>query len=105
MKRLLIPALLIGTFAITLSAHAAIMNGKILSKQNEKIQVANNENATPTTLKTTPNTTYFIKKKITTEDMNTPENLPDTNDFVEIIYSIDPATNELIIDEIVIIED
>ena len=105
MKKLLITALLMVTFAVTLSAHAAMMNGKILSKQNEKIQVANNENATPTTLKTTPNTTYYVKKKITPDDMNDSENLPQMNDLVEIIYSIDPATNELIIDEIVVVED
>lgn len=105
MKKLLIPSLLMSVIALTATAQAETMSGKIVSKQNEKIQVSNTMSGTPTTFKTTPNTNYYIKKKITKDNTVAPENTPDPNDIVEIVYTVDPATNELIIDEMVIFED
>lgn len=104
MKKFLIPSLLTSIVLLTASAQAETMSGKIISKQNDKIQVSNTENGTQTTLKTTPNTNYYIKKKITQDNSVASDNMPEMNDIVEIIYTIDPATNDLIIDEMVIFE-
>lgn len=105
MKKFLIPSIAMSVLALSMAAQAETMSGKIVSKQNNQIQVANNTTGTPATLKLTPNTNYYMKKRITHDNSVAPENTPDNDDLVEIVYIVDPATNELIVQEMIIWED
>lgn len=90
-----------GVAFVSLNVQAETLQGKVVADHGDKIHVqATNENK-PTELKMNPQTRYFSKKEVKNSD----EADLDANEFVEIIYTIDPKTNELWIDEITIIED
>ncbi len=105
MKKFLIPSIIMSVAAMAISTHAATMTGKIISNQNNTLQVADKTKSTPTTLKTTPNTTYYVKKKVGDGNNSIAKDMAEVNEIVEIVYTIDPQTNEMIIDELVIWED
>ncbi len=105
MKKFLIPSIIMSVAAMAISTHAATMTGKIISNQNNTLQVTDKTKSTPTTLKTTPNTNYYVKKKVGNGNNSSVEDMAEVNEIVEIVYTIDPKTNELIIDELVIFED
>ncbi len=105
MKKFLIPAIMMSMAAITISANAATMTGTVVSNQNNMLKVNEKSKATPTTLKTTPTTNYYVKKKIGTGTNMDTEDMAEVNEIVEIVYTIDPQTNEMIVDELVIFED
>lgn len=106
MKKLIIPALILGAILTAPFAQAETMKGKVVSKQNNVLQVQGDGSQNPTTLKTTDDTDYFVKKKIKKDySKHDRKMMPETDEIVEIIYSVDPKTNELIIDELVMIID
>lgn len=105
MKKLILPALL-ASVALTASlAQAETMKGKIVSAQNNSIQVQGEGSSNPTTLKTNSNTNYYIKKHLRKDKTRKDKPMPQEDEFVEIIYTVDPQTDELIIDELVMIVD
>lgn len=104
MKKLIIPAIAATIAFTTIAAHAETMKGKIVSKQNNTIQVQGEGESAPKTLKTNNNTSYYVKKKLTKNGMQN-DSMPEVNEIVEIIYTVDPATNEMIIDEIIMMID
>ena len=104
MKKLIVPVIA-ATLAFTaLSAQAESMKGKIVSKQNDTIQVQGEGQSSPKTLKTNSNTHYYVKKRLNKDGMRS-DDMPEVNEIVEIIYTVDPATNEMIIDEIIMMID
>lgn len=106
MKKLIIPALILGAVLTAPFVQAETMKGKVVSKQNNVLHVQGEGSQNPTTLKTTDDTDYFVKKKIKKDHSKYDRKMmPETDEIVEIIYSIDPKTNELIIDELVMIID
>lgn len=108
MKKFLIPSILMSVLIVAGSAQAETMSGKVVSMQNDQIQVTAPNATTPTTLKTTPNTKYYVKQQVSSDssDMSDmADNMPSINEYVEIVYMVDPATNELIVDELIMIEE
>lgn len=106
MKKLIIPTLVLSAILTAPFVQAETMKGKVVSKQNNVLQVQGEGTQNPTTLKTTDNTDYFVKKKIKKDySKNDKKMMPETDEIVEIIYYVDPETNELIIDELVMIID
>lgn len=78
-------------------AQAETMQGKILTQQNDTVQVRDDNN-TIKTLKTNDKTHYFSKRK---ENASMGYNSArDGEAMVEIIYSYDPQTGEMIVDEL-----
>ncbi len=104
MKKLLLPAVAATIAFTTLNVHAETMKGKIVSKQNNTIQVQGEGDSSTKTLKTNSNTHYYVKKRLNKNGMRS-DDMPEVNEIVEIIYTIDPATNEMIIDEIIMMVD
>ena len=106
MRKIIIPALILGAILTAPFVQAETMKGKVVSKQNNVLQIQGEGSQSPTTLKTTDRTDYFVKKKIKKDHSKSDRKMmPETDEIVEIIYSIDPQTNELIIDELVMIID
>ena len=108
MKKFLIPSVLMSVLMMTGATQAETMSGKVVSMQNDQIQVAGPNATMPTTLKTTPNTKYYVKQQVSSDssDMSDmADNMPSVNEYVEIVYMVDPATNELIVDELVVVEE
>lgn len=106
MKKLLIPALLLGVAFTASLSHAETMSGKVVAKENNMIQVQSEGSNTPTTFKTNDQTDYYVKKKIKKDHQHKDrKRMVENDEFVEIIYTIDPKTNELIIDELIMIVD
>ncbi len=108
MKKFLIPSILMSVLIVAGSAQAETMSGKVVSMQNDQIQVTAPNATMPTTLKTTPNTKYYVKQQVSSDssDMSDmADNMPSINEYVEIVYTVDPATNELIVDELIMIEE
>lgn len=104
MKKLIVPVVATTLAFTALSAQAESMKGKIVSKQNNTIQVQGEGQSSPKTLKTTDNTHYYVKKRLNKDGMRS-DDMPEVNEIVEIIYTVDPATNEMIIDEIIMMID
>ncbi len=105
MKKLALSAFVMGVAFMAVTAQAETMKGKLIGKQDNTIQVQNSSMAQPTTLKTTKNTRYFEKKQVSKDADSMSDVDADLNEWVEIVYTIDPTTNELIISELVIMED
>ncbi len=100
MKKLMLPLFAFGMAFAVFGANAAEIEGKVVSKKDNVIHVQPTNSNTPTELKMTPNTRYYEKE----EKKSAASADVDVNEFVEVIYSIDPKTNEPVIDEIIVVD-
>jgi hypothetical protein len=100
MKKILLPLFAFGLSLAVFNANAEEIQGKVVSKQGDKIHVQPENSPSPTELKLTDKTKYFEKE----EKKEAQDNIVDVNEFVEVIYSIDPKTNEPVIDEIIVVD-
>lgn len=100
MKKILLPLLAFGFIATALNVQAAEISGKVVSKKDDVIHVQSNNATAPAELKMTPDTKYYQKE----QKKSAQAAEVDVNEFVEVIYSIDPKTNEQVIDEIIVVD-
>lgn len=100
MKKILLPLFMLGVSFVAIHANAAEIEGKVVAKKGDEIHVQPQTDSKPTSLKITPQTKYFEKE----EKKSSPSQEVNVDEFVEVIYSIDPKTNEPIIDEIVVVD-
>lgn len=105
MKKLIMPAFMMGIALTAFAANAEVMKGKIVSNKDNMVQIQAQNSAKPTTLRTTPNTRYFEKKRVEKDAQNAEEADLDMNEWVEVIYTVDPVTKEAVIDELIVVED
>ena len=100
MKKILLPLFAFGLAFSVLGANAAEVSGKVVAKKDDVIHVQPTNSSTPKELKMTPETKYYQKEQ--KKSASAAE--VDVNEFVEVIYSIDPKTNEPVIDEIIVLD-
>lgn len=100
MKKILLPLFAFGLSFVAMNVNAAEISGKVVSKKDNVIHVQPTNSATATELKMTPNTKYYQKE----QKRSAASADVDVNEFVEVIYSLDPKTNEPVIDEIIVID-
>lgn len=99
MKKILLSCFAIACAFATMNANAEEIQGKVVAKKGDVIHVQPTNSQQPTELKTTDQTKYYQKEEKSPTDAEV-----NVNEFVEVIYSIDPKTNEPIIDEIIVID-
>ena len=99
MKKILLSCFAVACSFAVMNANAEEIQGKVVSKKGDVIHVQPSNAQQPTELKMTDQTKYYQK-----EEKTPSEAMVDVNEFVEVIYSIDPKTNEPVIDEIIVID-
>ncbi|MBR6730026.1 MAG: hypothetical protein IKL90_01610 [Alphaproteobacteria bacterium] len=100
MKKILLSCFALSLSFIVMNANAEEIQGTVVSKKGDTIHVQPADKAKPSELKMTDKTKYYQK-----EEKKSAESAEvDVNEFVEVIYSIDPKTNEAVIDEIIVID-
>ena len=100
MKKILLSCFAVACSFAVINANAEEIQGKVVSKKGDVIHVQPTNSQQPTELKMTDQTKYYQK-----EEKKSAESADvDVNEFVEVIYSIDPKTNEPVIDEIIVID-
>ena len=100
MKKILLSCFAVACSFAVLNAHSEEIKGKVVSKKGDLIHVQPTNTQQPTELKMTDNTKYYTKEQKKSADSAE----VDVNEFVEVIYSMDPVTNEPVIDEIIVID-
>lgn len=102
-KIMIIPMLMLGAAFITSTANAEMVKGKVVTMKEGTVQVQPDNSTTPTTLKTTPKTKYFEKKPMKKEVAESDD--VEVNEWVEVIYAIDPTTGDMLIEEIAVVDE
>ncbi len=100
MKKILLPLFAFGLAFSVLNVNAAEVSGKVVAKKDDVIHVQPTNSPMHQELKMTPQTKYYQKE----EKKSASAAEVDVNEFVEVIYSIDPKTKEAVIDEIIVLD-
>ncbi len=100
MKKILLPLFAFGLAFSVFGVNAAEVSGKVVGKKDDVIHVQPTNSTQHQEFKMTPQTKYYQKEQ--KKSASSAE--VDVNEFVEVIYSIDPKTNEAVIDEIIVVD-
>lgn len=100
MKKILLPMCAFAFAFSVISANAGEMTGKVVAKKGDEVHIQQKgSTSSPTSLKVKPDTKVFKK-----EAKKSPMDEVMVDEFVEVIYSIDPKTKEPVIDEIIVLD-